>query len=68
MRPIIVGISGATGIAYGVCALAMLRELEIEFLYKRFAPRLSCKGFSQENVALKKLVKPQNRGRYNLVL
>ncbi|MFT4113939.1 UbiX family flavin prenyltransferase [Silvibacterium sp.] len=30
MKPIIVGISGATGIAYGVRALAMLRELKIE--------------------------------------
>jgi 4-hydroxy-3-polyprenylbenzoate decarboxylase len=30
MRPIIIGISGATGIAYGVRALAMLRELEVE--------------------------------------
>lgn len=30
MRPIIVGISGATGIAYGVRALAMFRELGVE--------------------------------------
>jgi 4-hydroxy-3-polyprenylbenzoate decarboxylase len=30
MRPIIVGISGASGIAYGIRALAMLRELDIE--------------------------------------
>jgi flavin prenyltransferase len=30
MKPIVVGISGATGIAYGVRALAMLRELGIE--------------------------------------
>lgn len=30
MKPIIVGISGATGIAYGIRALEMLRALEIE--------------------------------------
>ncbi|MFC6645314.1 UbiX family flavin prenyltransferase [Granulicella cerasi] len=30
MKPIIVGISGATGIAYGIRALALLRELDIE--------------------------------------
>jgi hypothetical protein len=30
MRPIIVGISGATGIASGIRALAMLRELGVE--------------------------------------
>ncbi|MDE1178287.1 MAG: UbiX family flavin prenyltransferase [Edaphobacter sp.] len=30
MKPIVVGISGATGIAYGVRALAMLRELRVE--------------------------------------
>ncbi|SEC42201.1 UbiX family flavin prenyltransferase [Terriglobus roseus] len=30
MRPIIVGISGATGIAYGVRALSLLRDLGVE--------------------------------------
>jgi 4-hydroxy-3-polyprenylbenzoate decarboxylase len=30
MKPIIVGIAGATGIAYGIRALAMLRDLDVE--------------------------------------